>query len=98
MNHDANAVSDTADNAYRHIHEHGITTFTNGDRQVTWEPDFATLTVVDLKTGKVSLSAVRDGDGWEDKGSNISPDMVGEFNRLAMPQPQTNPLNKGFEY
>ena len=97
MNHDANAVSDIAENAYRYMDEHSLTTFINGDRQVTWEPDFATLTVVDLVTGKVALSAVRDGDGWEDKGSNISPDMVGEFQQLVNTpvQPQQD---KGFEY
>lgn len=83
MNINPDPVADVAENAYRYMDEHAITTFTNGDRRVTWEPDFATLTVVDLKTGKVSLNAVRDGDGWEDKGSNVSPDMVGEFNRLA---------------
>ena len=96
MNTDANGVADIAENAYRYMDEHAITTFAYGNNQLTWEPDYATLTVVDITTGKVSLSAVRDGDGWEDKGSNISPDMVGEFNRLANApvQPQGN---KGFE-
>ncbi|MEM9215689.1 MAG: hypothetical protein AAGD25_15280 [Cyanobacteria bacterium P01_F01_bin.150] len=97
MNTDAKAVADIAENAYRYLDEHAITTFTTGDRQVSWEPDYATLTVVDLKTGKVTLSAVRDGDGWEDKGSNISPDMVGEFHRLAT-APQRDQGHQGFEY
>ena len=97
MNTHVDAVSDVADNAYRYIDEHAITTFMNGDRMVQWEPDYATLTIVDMKTGKVSLSAVRDGDGWEDKGSNVSPDMVGEFNRLVN-TPVPSQENKGFEY
>lgn len=97
MNTNAEAIADVADNAYRYMDEHAITTFTNGDRLVQWEPDYATLTVVDIKTGKVSLSAVRDGDGWDDQGSNISPDMVGEFNRLVN-APVQSQGNRGFEY
>lgn len=99
MNTDENGVADIAENAYRYMDEHGITTFINGDRLVSWEPDYATVTVVDIKTGKVSLSAVRDGDGWEDQGSNLSPDMVGEFNRLANTLTPVRPQQaKGFEY
>ena len=98
MNTDENGVAAIAENAYRYMDENAITTFLNGDRMVSWEPDYATVTVVDMKTGKVSLSAVRDGDGWEDQGSNISPDMVGEFNRLAnAPAPIQTQVNRGFE-
>jgi hypothetical protein len=37
------------------------------------------------RNGQLRLNATRDEDGWEDLGSNISPDMVAEMHRLNHP-------------
>ncbi|NET11739.1 MAG: hypothetical protein F6K08_02240 [Okeania sp. SIO1H6] len=67
--------------ASRILQTHGTTTFDSPTHQIVYEPDHATMTIVDRDTGE-TVNSVRDGDGWIDNGSNASADMLHEFLRV----------------
>ncbi|NEQ77831.1 MAG: hypothetical protein F6K23_35330 [Okeania sp. SIO2C9] len=60
---------------------HGTNTFDSPTHQIVYEPDHATMSIIDRRTGQ-TVNSVRDGDGWIDSGSNASADMLHEFLRL----------------
>ncbi len=62
------------------LQTHGTTAFDSPTHQIVYEPDHATMSIVDRQTGE-TVNSVRDGDGWIDNGTNASADMLHEFLR-----------------
>jgi hypothetical protein len=57
---------------------HGINTFDSPQFRLQYEPDYATMKIINRQTGE-SMSSVRDGDGWIENGTNASPDLLHQF-------------------
>lgn len=57
---------------------HGLNTFDSPQFRLQYEPDNATMKIINRQTGE-SMTSVRDGDGWIENGSNVSPDMLHQF-------------------
>ncbi|MDY7023490.1 MAG: hypothetical protein SWJ54_19405 [Cyanobacteriota bacterium] len=57
---------------------HGINTFDSPQFRLQYEPDHATLKIINRQTGE-SMASIRDGDGWIENGTNASPDLLHQF-------------------
>jgi hypothetical protein len=60
---------------------HGMNTFDSPLFRLQYEPDHATMKIINRQTGE-SMSSVRDGDGWIEHETNASPDMLHQFLQL----------------
>lgn len=81
FNFQENLVDEASIVACNVLNIHGINTFDSPLFSLQYEPDHATMKIVNRRTGE-SMSSVRDGDGWIENGTNASPDMLHQFLRM----------------